>query len=404
MKITRLTIFLIFTLALILRIGFIVLYENGKMLYNEYHASDELSYDQIGSNLISGKGLVTDGGLYAKRGPAYPLFLALIYFIFGHSFVAARFAQAFVGALTCLVIYAMANEIFCKKMAVISALICVAYYPFIQYPAYLLSEVIFTFLITASLYFFVRYYNKRQDLLLLSASVLWGVASLCRTAALPFVLILLFWLCALHKFNLKSLIKPLIILMIGITVVILPWAARNYLIYRTFIPVAIESGKVLYYGNNPRATGGTGGWTKNEIDQFFPENIGDPNTPAADKVMAGLALKYMANYPKRTVILGFKKFINMWRPFYADARITNKVIMSLMYIPIIVCAIIGIILSLGERNKKYYLLYALVAYFIVVHMVTISAIRYRDPVMPVIIIFASFGLLYLKQRLLTKEP
>lgn len=400
MKNTKIILFLVFSLALILRISFIVFYENGKMLKNLNYAADEYSYDQIAINFLSGKGFVTDDGLYSRRAPVYPLFLAFIYLIFGHSYVIVRFIQAIIGSLTCLIIYLLGKELFDKKIGLLSAFIFAIYYPFIQYPAYLLTEIIFTFLLVVSMFFFLRYYFVRKNSLLFSATIFLGIASLCRASSLLFILFLSFWLGLLYRFKLRQTIKAVFVLLSGIIIIVLPWTIRNYIIYKRVVPITIESGIVLYLGNNPRATGGTGGWTKYEQDQFLPENISNPYTPEAERTMLRLALRYIFNHPKRTIMLGFKKFINLWRPFYADARLINKIIMSIFYIPIIVLATLGIIKTACENFKRYNLFYFLILYFILMHMITISNIRYRDPAMPFLIIFSSFGFMYIKNKIL----
>ena len=142
---TKNKLFLIFLLALLLRVAFIIFYDHGKMLQNQLYAPDEYSYDQIAVNFLNGKGLVTDDGLYARRGPVYPLFLAIIYFIFGHSYVAVRFIQAIIGSSTPLLIFFIAKKLVCIEIAIIASWLSFLYYPFIYQPAYLSNEILFTF-------------------------------------------------------------------------------------------------------------------------------------------------------------------------------------------------------------------------------------------------------------------
>jgi 4-amino-4-deoxy-L-arabinose transferase-like glycosyltransferase len=360
------------------------------MLKNEFYSSDEPGYDQIAVNFLNGRGFVTDDGLYARRGPVYPLFLATIYLILGHSFVGVRFIQAIIGALTSLIIYPIGKEMFNRKVGLISAFISVFYYPFIQQSAYLLTEVPFTFLLALSILFFLRYYNLRKNCSIFIASILLGIASLCRGVVLFFSLFLFLWCLRLAEFRTKETIKMLIFIFSGITIIIAPWAIRNFRIYRAFIPSAIESGKLLYVGNNPKATGGTGGWSRNGIDQFYPEDVDNLHSLEADRIMFRRALNFIMAHPKKTIFLMGKKFINMWRPFFYDARLINKIIMSLLYIPILILSIGGMVESAFHNWQKRLLLYLLIFYYISIHLLTIAEIRYRYPIEPYLIIFAGY--------------
>ena len=390
-------LFLIFVIALILRIGFIIFYEHGKMLQNEYYADDEYSYDQIATNFLKGGGFVTDDGYYARRAPVYPLFLATIYFIFGHSFVAARFTQAIIGALSCIIIYLIAKELFEGNSGLIAAFITAVYYPFILQPAYLLTEVLFTFNLALSIFFFLRYYARKRIFLLFAASIIFGIASLCRAVIFPFALFISAWLFIVYWPGKKIAIKASAIFCLAIIIMVLPWTLRNFRIYHAFIPITIESGRLLYLGNNPRAIGGIGGWVRNDVDLFYPMDISNPHSLEADRIMLKRALHFMAKNPERTIFLMGKKFINMWRPYYVDAKRISKVAMGLPYIVIIILGILGIVLGFKAWPKTLFLC-AIIVYVALIHMVTIAEIRYRYPVMPFLIIFASHALVRLSER------
>ena len=160
----------VFILALVLRISFLFFYGNHKFLQNQLYTSDAYSYDTIAANLLEGKGFVYDG-LYARRGPAYPLFLAVVYVVSGRSYVAVRFVQAIIGALTSIIIYLLGKRLFNKKTGLTASLISVLYYPFILQPAYLLTEVLFTFLLVLSMTFFSYYHINRKHLNLFMGAI-----------------------------------------------------------------------------------------------------------------------------------------------------------------------------------------------------------------------------------------
>jgi len=396
---TKQILFLIFLLALLLRVGFIIFYDHGKMLKNQLYAADETSYDQVAVNLLNGKGFVTGDGLYARRGPIYPLFLAVIYCFWGHSYVAVRFIQSVIEAFTCIIVYLVAKELLGNKTGLASAFICALYYPFIQQSAYILTEVLFNLLLTMSLYFLLRYYNKRKILsALFPASLIFGLASLCRESVLYFPLGIFLWLVHINRNKIRIGLTGVAIFMLGICLSVGPWTLRNYSIYKAFIPLTVSGGHALYYGNNSKATGGTLGWNRLEKDSFLPQDLGYPvYSLEADRKLFKLASGYIKQHPARFFLLGIRKTINMWRPFYADAHLLNKIVMGFQQIPLMLFAVLGILVNLtkNRKNEGLWLVYFLILYYIAIHAVTIGEIRYRYPIMPYLIIFSAIGINHL---------
>ena len=75
----------IFVLAFSVRLIFITNMNGGL-------EADETEYDRLASNLVESKGYINsfDGVPTSHRPPLYPVFLALIYTIFGHNYAIAR--------------------------------------------------------------------------------------------------------------------------------------------------------------------------------------------------------------------------------------------------------------------------------------------------------------------------
>ncbi|MBI4982025.1 MAG: glycosyltransferase family 39 protein [Candidatus Omnitrophica bacterium] len=366
-------------------------YNNGQMLSNNFYAADESSYDQIAINFLQGKGMVTDDGLYARRVPVYPFFLSVVYLFYGHSLVAARFVQAILGALTSIFVYLICNDLINKRAAVFAAVFSALYYPFIVQPAYLLTEVLFSLILLCSLYFLNKFYAKRRSFDLFLFVSLLGIAVLTKDVLFYFAIIAFFWIAAV-SIQSKSIVKHLSLFVFSFLLVMLPWLVRNFIIYKEIIPTSVGSGLTLYYGNNPKATGGSGGWYRNGVDAFLPDSVNKPIfSPGYDSECRSIAVKWIKNNPGKFIKLSFAKFMNMWRPFYSDARIINKIVMSISYLPIILLAVFGILVSYNLRERLWPL-YLLLGYFVLVHMATIAEIRYRYPVMYIVIIFSALAM------------
>lgn len=71
--------------------------------------NDDWQYDHLAVSLLSGRGMTLDGSrATARRMPGYPLFLAGVYGVFGHSHQAARVCQCFLGGAACVLLYLLA--------------------------------------------------------------------------------------------------------------------------------------------------------------------------------------------------------------------------------------------------------------------------------------------------------
>jgi hypothetical protein len=147
-------LFVIFTVALLLRLFTVVVQEESKRL----PLSDAKDFDNIAVNIISGhgfsRGVEGENIPTSFRPPLFPLFLAGIYATFGHSYLTVKVIQAILGALLCIVIFFVTDIIFDnKKIGILAAAITALYKPFIMgfsyygSPAVLYSEYFYSFIL-----------------------------------------------------------------------------------------------------------------------------------------------------------------------------------------------------------------------------------------------------------------
>src|SRR3989304_165291 len=92
---------IIFLIALLLRIVYTFQLKSGSPLY-DFPVVDALMYDSWGWKIAQGDWL---GERIFYDPPLYAYFLGVIYKIFGHNYLAPRIIQAFIGSLSCVLIY-----------------------------------------------------------------------------------------------------------------------------------------------------------------------------------------------------------------------------------------------------------------------------------------------------------
>jgi 4-amino-4-deoxy-L-arabinose transferase-like glycosyltransferase len=134
---------LAFGLRLVLAIGF------------PHGAGDEIRYTTPAVNMLAGRGFSSDVSEPIRPSehtvPAYPLFIAAVYFVFGQHNVAVRIAQRAIDLITCLLVAFISFNLAPpsqKRSAAMSALIiygCLSWFT-VSWTRYILTETLATFL------------------------------------------------------------------------------------------------------------------------------------------------------------------------------------------------------------------------------------------------------------------
>lgn len=208
---------------------------------------DALDYDRIGQNLAQGNGFsLSQSCPYIKtmyREPAYPVFLALIYSIFGHNFAIVKLLQIFIYALSCILLFYLALIVFNEKIARISSALFSIFATSANYPSYLLTETLFTCLLISVILILSLALARGRSRLFFYSGVLLGMSILCKAAMLLFFIPIFLVLYLKIK---QGVLKYFMILLAGSLLVLTPWMARNYLEFGAF-SITLRSGTQLLY-------------------------------------------------------------------------------------------------------------------------------------------------------------
>ncbi|RZB30174.1 MAG: hypothetical protein SRB1_02454 [Desulfobacteraceae bacterium Eth-SRB1] len=393
----RKSLFLIFFIALFLRIIFLITYQNGLALQNRVMADDANIYIGLANNILDGRGYSSDGiNPIAGRVPLYPIFLSLIFFLGGKHYLVVRVIQSILGAATCIMIYFLGKEIFSRRVAIMAAIIAAFYYPFIQISAYLVTETVSIFLLLFSFWWLVKSKEDNFAWSLIFGGILLGLAGLTRSTFFGFYpLIPLILVLTSH--SKKEGLKQGTLILIGIALALLPWVTRNYLDFHKFIPISTRAGYALYQGNNPMATGDSGGWWPVGSQYVIPEEAALMTEIERSLYFEEKAKNFIKNNPKRFFHLFLKKIVNMWRPYYSGTSRLSQLVIIFSYIPIMILGIAGIFLSYKTWRKSI-ILVSFILYYVFVHAILVATIRYRWPAMPFFFIFAGFTVTYIRDK------
>ena len=368
-------------LSFFVRIASLILYPS-KVLPDTY------TYLKIGEEIFSGKIIQTP-----LHMPGYGIWMFLFNFITQNNY-GVIIGDIVISCLTVYVIYLLSYEIFKKKeISIISALIF-ALYPFsIFYSISALSETLFVFLLLLSILMFYRNDFFYGSLLIILSNYIKPTPDIFA----PF-LILIFSL-VIKKYSFKKSIFHLCIYYTLYILLLSPWWFHNWKKYDGFVRINLSGGYHLYSGNNikNKTGGGIGGI---DVDHnWSDEDIKYRGIEFHNKFKKE-AYNFIKENPKEFVNLTMIKFLRFWRiyPYTDEYKGTiYKLISTLSYGIILILSILFIF------NSKKFLriispLLTIIFFTTAIHCITIASIRYRYPIEPILIIFASYTIYkYLKK-------
>lgn len=365
------------------------------------HGADADRYDKVARSLIEGKGFALEGTvviLYAL--PVYPLFLAAIYKVFGHKYWIALLIQTFIGSLSCLLGYLIGTRLFSKGVGLLTALI-MAVHPYLSLlTVYLITETLFTLLLLLAVLWLIKS-DKEPSLKYCLWIGFWlGLATLTRplTLIFPFFIFIWGWLNFQTK---RAAFKTALLTTLFMSLVIVPWAYRNYKVSGNFIPFYIGTGSNLWMGNNPEVF--------KKVDKrgtlYLPDNLRIKKTDLfeveLDRRYGKMALEFIRKNPKEFLILLYFKFLRFWQWGY-PTTLRNTLATFLYGVFFFPFMVAGFFLSL-KYSRRAWILHLLVVFFTTFSLIFFgsdgyTSTRYRVPLEPYLSIFAAYGLMSFIQR------
>ncbi|MCE5250153.1 glycosyltransferase family 39 protein [bacterium] len=205
---------------------------------------DSPVYMSIAQSIASGKGYSYDGvKSTALRMPLYPLFLAGIITISGPHVRAAQAFQVLLNSMVCLLIFQITLRLIDRKHALIAGLLIACYIPNMLWSLNILTEPLFIFLVTASLFFLVTGKPSNSPFSCVVSGLIMGLASLTRQNGLVIAFFMALWLLRREKLKKQAILYFSIVL-----VVMSPWVVRNALVFHRFIPFD-SLVNVAFYGS-----------------------------------------------------------------------------------------------------------------------------------------------------------
>ena len=414
---------------------------------------DARGYDEWARRIAGGDWVGTE---VFYQAPLYPYFLGVLYSLFGHSLMAVRLVQAVVGAGSAALLGLAGHRLFSRRVGQIAGIALALYAPAIFFDALLQKSVLDLFFIALALWLIARIVDqpnrvlpesspegghddrrhapgapegaheigndtgrRRIDWLLLGLAM--GAMSLTRENALVFIGVILVWAVVpagragraggAGRTALGTRLRAAAVFLIGLAVVLLPVAARNYAVGGGFYLTTSQFGPNFYIGNNPQADGtyaslrfGRGAPEYERIDatELAEHALKRTLTPAeVSGYWTDRALTFITSEPGAWLTLMGRKvllLVNATEMIDTEAQESHAdwswVLRGLGWVGhlgiLAPLALVGLVVVWPERRRLWVLYVMLAAYAASVVIFYVFA-RYRLPLVPLLLLFAAAG-------------
>ena len=413
--------FVLFLIAFCSR-AFFLLYIDEPMLF--------LKYPFFAEKLASG---VDIGERLVDLSPFYLYFLTLLKRVFDIDWSYVKFIQSFIGALNCLLVYAVGARAFRKEVGFLAGLIISIYGNLIILESTLEPTMFVLLFNLLSVYLLLGVNEngasrKRRSLSLLLAGLFAGFSIITKPNFLLFLPLATAWLlfCRDETLLFQRRLESGLLFCGAALLVVMPITVRNYVKLNDVVLVTADAGKVFYHGNGKGATALEGivlpdeGFAEEGVDEPDYAHVLFRKTAAilsgrelspseASSFWVRRTLNDIFNNPVSYTKLQVKKlfyFFNDYEMHYiASVYKEYKESLSFPFIRYGVIASLGLLgMVLGIRHfKELFLLYGTVFLYLLSGMLFVVQSRYRTPAVPYLCLFGGYAVFAIKERLVAKR-
>jgi tetratricopeptide (TPR) repeat protein len=378
---------------------------------------DGIRYDAWAQEIARGEWL---GHRVFYQAPLYPYFLGLVYTVVGRNFLILRLLQAVIGATSCVLLAQAGSRFFSRKAGLIAGVL-LALYPTAIFLDYAIQKSVLDLFFICGLLAVLGLIKEHPDARWwVAAGAVLGLLALTRENALVFLPIILIWLFIAWRGEWWSKrLRWAGWFLLGVNTVLLPVAFRNQLVGGEFHLTTAQFGPNFYIGNSRYANGIYRPliWNHESAKYEQDDAIMLAEQALKRKLTAGEVSGYwttrtLADIRERPLhwlsLLG-RKWMLLWNVSeisdtddqytYGEwsvlLRVLNRVLNFGTIFPL---AVFGVCV-MWSQGRRPWLLYAMfLGYAVSVVMFYIFA-RYRFPLIPLLLLFVSGGLVSLRNAL-----
>jgi 4-amino-4-deoxy-L-arabinose transferase-like glycosyltransferase len=392
--------FWIVTIALLLRVGWIVVGHTYRFKSTDNNFGFGWEMGRIGASLASGQGFShpfgPPTGPTAWEPPLYPYLVAGVFRAFGIYSRASAFVLLTVNsvfsALTCVPIFLIAKRIFSEKVAVGSAWAWALLPNVMFWCTRDVWETSLAALLLALIFWLALTLEDRDGWLpWLEFGLLWGVTALSSTSLLSFLPAAGLWAWYRRAKRGQRSLAGVVLASVVFFACITPWLVRNERTFGKFIFIRDNFGAELRLGNGPGADGTWMEYLHPTQDVYAMRQYQAMGELAYIAMRKQQALDYIRADYGRFVALSVKRFVYFWagppkdtQPWWLSPAKNSLFLLSsiLMFW--------GVGRALRLRKPGAVLLFWLILLLPAMYYVVYPGERYRVPIEPEMTILCVF--------------
>lgn len=354
----------------------------------------------LGAKLIA-EGTFT--GYYDNIGriPLYRYFLATIYKIGGYDIYLSCLIQSVIGAFSCCLIYLLGANIFNRRVGMISGVVASLYWPFIAFNAKTLPVNLAIFFSLCAIMSIYKFLTKKNMLWVVISGIFFALSTLARPNILLLLPVISMWF--LFYFFKKSGVKKSIlystIFIVSFVSVTAFSMMMDYSMRSEVMPIHSRFGIGLYLGSDLDYTARLGYRWERIAKELLNKNlvtIKEKNIYWLKKTKE-LIVKNPADYIKNL----HKKIYILWNYYEFSPnecinhfRLLSKFLVSLPldFGFIAAFSIMGMLLAWRKFNDIALPIYLFIFVYLISLLPFTPYARFRLPLVPFLIIFASYGI------------
>lgn len=367
-------------------------------------AHDQISYDTLAMRVLEGHGFsfAQDWYPFTKANEptshwsfAYTLYLAGIYFVFGHHPLIARIVQVILSGVLPLLIYVAGARLFDRRTGLAAAAAFALYAYWIFFNAALMTQTYYVICLLSALLAALALRDRPTLRNWAWLGVSLGLGALFRQTLILFAPVLVLWLVwdrparqpGARWITREHLVGVAVAAGI-VLVMILPFTLRNALAYHDFLLLNSNGGYWLYASNHP-----VHGYDFDpNAAPPIPASLVGQSEAAIDRALFREGLNEISSDPVRFLKLTWSRVSDyFWlTPTDQSSPISNlsRLLSFGLYLPLMLA---GLWLS-RARWRDCLPLYLYVVFDGALHLMTWAAPRYRLPSDAVLMVFVGLCL------------
>lgn len=364
---------------------------------------DAAEYDEWARAIRAGDLLSSGKGAFWQP-PLYPYLLAALYFLLGQGYLAARLAQAAMGAASCVLLCGIGTRLAGRRAGLAAGAGAALYWPFVFHDGELLSAGLQILLDLALLRLLLRAADAPGRLASWwPVGLALGLGALNRPTSLLLAPAMLAWLWIERaRLGRGAALRGAAAALSVVAVLVSLTAWRNSAIGREPVLISSNGGMNFYLGNNPdydRTVGARPGARWTQLLRLAPYEAGG-TASGRSRHYTALALRWMAARPGEAAALYLKKFCLFWNaheirrdqdPYFMRrySRFLGPPLLGFAVVGPL--GALGLVVSAGRARR-----FALPYLFFAAHMAGVLLFfvtsRYRIAAMPYLLLFAVLAL------------